>query len=275
MSEEDAYESNKDEDGKFVLRPSSISSFVNCNWQWYNVFVEGLITIPSARASIGTAIHKAAEVLWSDAIHTGKKDANMSKLVDAAVECYEEEHKKGLMYTGEEDEFSAQTEVINGTKAFVDDIVPFTDIPDAVETRLTLALDHCMVSSVSGTLDYLKKSTGIIADIKTSKRKPSPANHVLQQSTYKILAEANGIKVKQNLIQNVTLTKVPVGVIEEIPTSIPQTKYIINHMLDKLDLLQQDKASPETLFSGNPKYYLCSNIYCALYKTCPFVNGDK
>ena len=190
MSDTDeAYESNKDENGKFVIRPSSINSFVNCNFQWYNTFVLGTTTIPSARASIGTAIHKAAEVLWNDAIITGKKDVNLGKMSDAAIECYKEEHKKGLMYNEDEDETSAQVEVLRGTSCFVDDIVPFTDIPDAVETRLTVKLSHRLVSSVSGTLDYLKRSTGIIGDIKTSKRKPTIANHIIQQSTYKMLAE--------------------------------------------------------------------------------------
>lgn len=266
---------SKDEDGKFVIRPSSIGSFVNCNWQWYNTFVKGMVTIPSARASIGTAIHKGAEVLWNDAIKTGKVDDNLNKLNDAAIECYKEEHKKGLSYDEDEDEATAQLEVLKGVACFVGDIVPFTDIPDAVETRLTVKLDHHLVSSVSGTLDYLKKSTGTIADVKTSKRKPTVANHIIQQSTYKLLAEENGIKINNNLIHNVTLTKSPVGVIEEVPVQVPQAKFLINHLLDKLDILETGKVDPMALFSGNPKYYLCSNKYCALHKTCPFAQGDR
>ena len=274
MSDEEREESNKGDDGKFIIRPSSINSFVNCNYQWYKTFVEGIITIPSARASIGTAIHKAAEVLWSDAIHTKVKDANLSKLSDAAIECYKEEHKKGLMYNEDEDETTAQVEVLKGTATFISDIVPYTDIPTGVEERFTVNLDHKLVSAVSGTIDYIHKGQGIIADIKTSKRKPVASNYQIQQSTYKMLAEANGLKIKTNLIQGVVLTKTAVGVIDEIETDVPQAKYLINHILDKLDILDTGTVKPEHLFSGNPKYYLCSNKYCALHSTCPFAQGD-
>jgi len=73
-----------------TLRPSSIGSYVNCQWSYYNHMILGQNTIPSARAAIGTAVHKGAEVLWLDAMNTGEKDLNISKLVDAAIEEYKE-----------------------------------------------------------------------------------------------------------------------------------------------------------------------------------------
>jgi PD-(D/E)XK nuclease superfamily len=267
-------ESHKEE-GKIVIRPSSIDSFTNCAYQWYNVFILDKKTIPNARAAMGTAIHKAAEVLWTDAIKTKKKDANTNMLVQAALEEYKELDKGGLQYDEDENLNTAQLEIAAGTGAFIEDIVPFVDIPTAVEKRYTIKIDHPLVSSISGTVDYIKEDgEGIIADVKTSKRKPVNSNYTTQQSTYRLLAEAGGINVTENRIQAVVLTKSPYGTVEKIDTNVKQAKYLINNLLDTIELYNAQTVDPKTLFRGNPKYYLCSNKYCSLYSTCPFVNGD-
>lgn len=262
---------------KIIIRPSSVSSFVNCSWQWYNTFVLGQTTIPGARAAIGTGIHKGAEVLWGNAIKSGKVDKNLTMLNDAAIEAFDEEAKKAegkLSYDKDENANTARLEIVKGVKAFVEDIVPFTDIPDAVESRFTIKIEHDMVEAVSGTVDYLHKSTGTIADIKTSKRTPVAANYDIQQSIYKMLAESEGVKVVRNLIQGVVLTKEAKGAILELETKVPMAKYLVNNILDSLDALKTGMVDPKVIFRGNPKYYLCDDRYCSLRKTCPFAKGE-
>lgn len=261
---------------KVVIRPSSVSGFVNCSWQWYNTFILGKTTIPGARAAIGTGIHKAAEILWTEAIaNNGKIDSNLTKLNDAGVEAFDEEAKKSpLAYDAGENANTARVEIVKGIKAFVGDIVPFTSVPDAVETRVTVEVDHPVVSAVSGTIDYLHKREETIGDIKTSKRTPSAANYDIQQSIYKFLAEKNNIKVSRNVIQGVVLTQNPKGTILELQPKVGMAKYLVNNMLDALEALHTGKIAPEVLFRGNPKYYLCDDRYCAMRKTCPFANGD-
>jgi len=238
------------------------------------VFLLGEKTIPGARAAIGTAVHAAAEVMWTDAILTKKKDSNRTKLKDAAVAEFQEIDKQGLNYDLGEDINTAESTICDGVDAFVDDIVPFTDIPNFVEQRFTINIDHNVIKAISGTVDYISKD--VLADVKTSKRKPVPQSFTTQQSIYKMLAEENGHPTKHSMIQGIVLKKQPQGHILELEPNIPRAKYLINSMLDVLDVYYEDKIDPEILFRGNPKYYLCSSKYCKLYNDgCPFVNGGE
>jgi len=253
-----------------TIRPSSVDNFYQCAYQWGKVFLEGATSIPGARAAIGTSIHSAVETMWQDAIDTGSKDPNLSKMTDAAMESWKEEAQKGIRFDDGENDNTAAVEIVRGTQAFIDDIVEFTPIPNAVEQRFSVAIAHTLVSRISGTVDYISNDT--IADVKTSKRKPSVANYTTQQSIYKYLAQANGIDVKTNLIQGVVLRKSSAdGLVLTQPTDVPQAKALINNLLDTLDVIVQDVAPIETILRGNPKYYLCQEKYCSLYNDCPFV----
>lgn len=256
-----------------LIRPSSVDNFFQCSYQWGKVFLEGVTSIPNSRAAIGTSIHAGVEQMWKDAIQTGKKDPNLGAMTDAAMEAWKEEKQKGLQFDYSEDDGSCSVEIVNGIEAFNEDIVPFTSIPKAVEEFYEVPIDHVLVSGLGGTVDYITDTT--IADVKTSKRKPTVANYKTQQSIYKYLAVANGVDVKHNLIQSVVLKKQPEGAILSLEPDVDQAKHLINTMLDTLDLIAKDVAPAETILRGNPKYYLCSEKYCALYNNCPFVKGEK
>lgn len=255
-----------------LIRPSAVDTFYQCAYQWGKVFLEGVTSIPNSRAAIGTSIHAAAEQMWNESIKSGKKEPNLGAMTDAAMEAWKEEKQKGLQFDEGENEGACTVEIISGTEAFIEDIVPFANIPKAVEKFYEVKLDHSLVSGLGGTVDYIDDNT--IADIKTSKRKPTTANYKTQQSIYTYLAQANGIDVKHNLIHSVVLKKQPEGAILGMETDVAQAKSLVNHMLDTLDLIAKDVAPAEVILRGNPKYYLCSEKYCALYNNCPFVKGD-
>lgn len=254
---------------EIVLRPSSLDGSMQCGFQWAKVFLEGVNTIPSARAAIGTGIHKGIEVMWEEAIAANSKDANLDMMHDAAIEAFKEETKKGMQYDDGENANTAEREIINGTNAWVDDLLPFLSIPEGVEKRFTIPIsDHPIVSAVSGTVDYI--GDGCVDDVKTSKKKPSVANYITQQSIYRMLAEANGYKVKHNRIQGVALLKSKVDCyLLDLEPNIDQAKYIVNSLLDKIRVAVADIAPIETIFSCNTKYYLCSPKYCSLHGSCP------
>jgi hypothetical protein len=255
-----------------TIRPSSVDNFYQCAYQWGKVFLEGVTTIPGARAAIGTAIHRSAEVYWNEAIETGTVDDNLSKLTDAAMESWKEEAKKGIRFDDGENENTAASEIIKGTQTFVDDIAPYAQIPDAVEQRFSVDIHHPLVKRVSGTVDYISKHT--IADLKTSKRKPSPPNYTTQQSIYKYLAVANGHDIRHNLIHGVVLKAKPEGMILPMEPKVEQAKALVNGLLDTLDVIHQDIVPIETILRPNPKYYLCSPKYCSLYGNgCPATSG--
>lgn len=257
------------------IRPSAVSGFYNCAYQWGKTFLEGVSSIPNARAAIGTSIHKGAETFWRDAMESGKKDANLSALTDAAMEAWKEETHDGVQFDDGENDKTAAVEIIKGTEAFVTDIAEFTPIPDFVEHFMKIDIAHPLVKEIGGTIDYGSKHQQMIADLKTSRRKPTVSNYEVQQSIYKIIAKANNFDVQHNTIQSVVLAKKEVsGSVLSLQTNEDKAKYLINHMLDVLEIVAEDKIPAHHLLRGNPGYYLCSPKYCAHYATCPFVNGD-
>ena len=253
------------------IRPSAIDGFFGCSYQWGKTFLEGINTIPSSRAAIGTSIHAAAEFMWSESIDKKDKVVNLSAMTDAAMDAWKDQSSDGMNYNDGETAGTCAAEILNGTEAFIEDIVPFSDIPVAVEQFFKIDIDHVLIKELGGTVDYITKDT--IADLKTSKRKPAVQNHSTQQSVYKMLAQANGVDVQHNLIQAVVLKKTSEGMILPMEPNVPQAKGLINSMLDTLDLVMKDVAPIETILRGNPKYMFCSNKYCALYNDCPFVQG--
>lgn len=255
-----------------TIRPSSIDTSMQCGYQWAKVFLEGVVTIPSSRAAIGTGIHAGAEKFWTEAMASSVKDPNLDMMTDAGIEAFREELQKGMKFDDGEDKNTCEKEIVAGTQAFIDDIVPFLDIPTGVEQRFTIPIaGHPIVKEISGTVDYIVP--GMIDDIKTSKKTPVASGYVIQQSTYKILAEANGHKITRNRIQGVVLTKQPKGTILELETNVEQAKYFINKLLDKIEYAAKDIVPIDALFSCNTKYYLCSKKYCSLHGSCPATKG--
>ena len=265
------------ENTELIIRPSAVDSFFSCSYQWGKTFLEGMTTIPNARAAIGTSIHAAAEVMWSDAIQTGKVDTNMTKLNDAAIDAWQKETEEGVQFDDGENNATAIATIMDGTEAFVEDLVKpgFIRIPAAVEQRYTVDIDHQIVKGISGTVDYI--GHGIIADIKTSKRKPSLPSYVTQQSIYKYLAQANGVEVNTSEIHGVVLKKASEAMSLDMTNliNVEQAKKNVNMILDVLDVLAEDKIAPELVLRPNPKHYLCSEKYCALYGKCPATSENK
>lgn len=259
---------------KIIIRPSSLGTFVSCQRQWYETFILGNKTIPNARAAIGTGVHAGAEVMWREAMQSKKKKPNLTAMLDASMDAYNATVKEAdgeMTYDEGANDDTCRATIRKGVQAYVDDITPFVDIPTAVETRFTVEVDHPMVESVSGTVDYLRGDT--LADIKTSKKKIVPQSHVLQQSTYAMLVQASGQPVNNTLIQGVVFTsKETTGSISRLDANIAQAEYILNMMLKKLEALHKG-VDPDLLFTGNPKNYLCSEKYCSQFFTCPYTTG--
>ncbi len=255
------------------LRPSAIDSFFGCAFQWGKHFLEGESSIPNDRAAIGTGIHAGAELLWKESMSAGSKVINLSAMDDAAIEAYKEEEQKGLELAEGITRDDNIREIRAGNEAFAEDIVPYAQIPTAVESFLKVDIDHALVSELGGTVDYMTPT--IIADLKTSKRKPTVSNYVTQQSIYTYLAIANGYDIKHNLIQSVVLKKVPEGMVLPMEPEVDQVKQLVNIMLDTLDVVHKDIIPIETVLRPNPKYMFCSEKFCKFYGQCPATNARK
>lgn len=259
---------------KIMIHPSSLDTWVQCPQQWYRVFILGGISIPNSRAAIGTAIHRGVEEGWKDSIKAKTKIWAKSSMADAAVEAFSEEEKKGLQYDSGETQGTCIKEVITGLDTFVEDIAPFVVMPTHVERHFIIRFDgHPIVEGISATIDYLEENMGILADLKTGKRKHNVANSSTQQSVYKLVAEENKIPIRISNVQSVVLKAKPEGHVMDAQINIPKAKAIVNTLLDTTEILQKDVIDPNLLFRGNPKYYLCSPKYCAFYNSCKFVGN--
>ena len=254
------------------IRPSAVETFYGCAYQWGKTFLEGSSSIPNSRAAIGTAIHAGVEAMWNEAISSGKKEPNVSMMSDAAIDAWKEETHDGIQFGTNETEEGCKLEIIKGTQAFVEDIVPFTAIPSATEEFYKVDIDNPIVAELGGTVDYITNDT--IADVKTSKRSKGAEGYSVQQSLYTYLAKANGVPVKNNLIQQVVLKKQPEGSILTLEPDEEQAKYLVNGILDTMELIAKDVAPIETLLRPNPKYMFCSDKFCAHHSTCPAVKGN-
>lgn len=257
---------------KITIRPSSLVNFVSCSQQWYRRHILGEPMVNNVKAVIGTGVHKAVEVMWQEAIKTNDKTKpNRTFMLDAGIEKFDDEVKKTDVDFLDLDADTARSRIIDGVNCFVEDILPFTPIPLKTEQRFTVKLDNPFADKLSGTVDYISSDT--IADIKTSGRKISAQSHVLQQSAYKYLAEQTGHTVKTTCIQGIVLNETKTsGCISKLEPNVPQMKFIVNNLLKRLNALDKG-IDPDLLFPGNPKHYLCSDIYCSYRKTCRFVNG--
>lgn len=259
---------------KIRLRPSSISSFVSCPKQWYEVFINKKISIPSARAALGTGIHKSVEAMWLESMDKKEKIANKSMMIDAGIQSYQEECKEFTADSYDDHLASnniAEFLIRQGVDAFVQDVLPFTPIPELVEKTFVHPIDHPFIKEIGGTVDYYRDGT--IADIKTSKRRITPTSYTFQQSAYNYILEKNGLDIKTNLIQGVVILKSGVsGSINSLEPKREQVRVLMDNLLKRLRLVWEG-ADPDLIFPGNPLHYLCSPKYCAMHSTCKFVNG--
>lgn len=262
------------EQSKIILRPSSLDNWVQCPQQWYRVFILGGTSIPNSRAAIGTGIHKGVEEGWKDSIKAKTKIFSKGSMADAAVHAFEEEEQKGLVYDSGESKNTCIKEMIIGLDTFTEDIAPWVVMPTKVEQYYEVEITgHSIVGGIGGTVDYVEENKGIIADLKTGKRKHDVSHSSTQQSIYKFVVEENGIPVRINNIQSVVLKAKPEGHVMDAQINLPKAKAIVNTLLDTLDVLEKDIVDPNILFRGNPKYWLCSPKYCAFYNECKFVGN--
>ena len=257
---------------KMIIRPSSVDTFLQCPQQWKRVFIDGESSIPGARAALGTAVHRAAETMWTESIAANEKITNIGAMTDAAMEAFREEEQKGLVYDEGDNKKSIESLIKEGTNVYVDDIAAYVPIPEAVEKRYTVEIhNHPMVEAVSGTVDY--DGALDLADLKTTKRKATPANYEIQQSIYRYLREANGNPAMGSQIHNITFKKESEGIIMPAVIDIDLAKASVNALLDTLSTYAEGTVNPDILFRGNPKYYLCDAKYCAFYNSCKFRKG--
>lgn len=261
-------------EGKYIIRPSSIQQYIACPHQWALVHLMENPQKPAAAANAGTSVHAAAELGYIDKIKTGELPP-VSFLTDCAVETWQKtveaaEEKGGLDYNKGEDYQTYEDDIVQGVETYYEQTMPHIT-PKAVETRYTVALDHEVMESISGTLD-IDLDRGL-ADIKFTKRKTTASKHLLQQSTYAFLKQQNGEECNFAELHNIVRKK-DVDMVG-IPLKVDYARFWINHILDTTEKFLETR-DPSIFRGTNPNaYYLCSPQYCGYWNKCQYVKELK
>lgn len=255
-------------EGKLILRPSSIQQFLGCPSQWFRSSLLGDFQRPAAAAQAGTALHKGAEEGYRDKIKTGELPP-ISFLTDVVAEEWKKLNEEVDLEFGKDESYHTyEKDLIHGMKEYYKELMPETN-PIDVEKRYTVQLDHPVFESVSGSLDIVL-DRGIV-DLKHTKKKTNASKYVLQQSTYTFLRQANGEVCNFNEIHNVIRGK---GVERlALAPKVDYARYVINQILDATE--QFLETGDQSLFRGTNShaYFLCSPEWCGYWGVCPHVEG--
>ena len=259
----------------FVLRPSSLPTLLNCPKRWYEEFLsQHTPTAHPSAAAVGTAVHKAAETYWRLCIKSGEKLPFDTQLMThiAQKEFESIEADPGLNWMADHTMTVAMEQIAIGVDAYAKSIVPTTEVPLAVETRVEKKIDHPVISAISGTIDSIYPNRIVDIKCRMGKRKKNTSEFTLQQSVYVMLARHAGYDIKESCIHQLLLES---GVVhnEECFINIPKVEYIISNLLERLAAVK-DGLSPDIAFSGNSNQYLCNKKWCPYWSGCRFARGS-
>lgn len=244
------------------IRPSSIGTFLDCSVKFNFNSIEKL-QVPKALAlAFGIAIHKPLEVNYRQKITT-KQDITTEQMVDEFDKAFETETE-----TVEQEQYQEES------KGTVKDIGvrlikqyhalhSLKIQPTIVEQRLEAeieGLDNDVTIILTGQLDLVDNQKRLI-DHKTTKRAPSEVSqsYVLQQTSYRLLAEVHGIEIAQNNIDyliKTTLPKIQRFRVETDPD------FLNNILAVLINSVKNDVYVP------NRNSMLCSRRYCSYWREC-------
>lgn len=256
------------EEGKLIMRPSSLQQFLGCPSQWFRSSLLNDFQRPAAAANAGTALHKGAEEGYKAKIKTGELPP-VSFLTDVVAEEWRKINDETELEFGKNESYDTyEKDLIHGIKEYYKELMPNTN-PIAVEKRYTVAIEHPIFESVSGTVDIVL-DRGIV-DLKHTNSKTNAAKYVLQQSTYTFLRQANDEVCNFNEIHNVVRGKNAERL--ALAPKVDYARYIINQVLDLTERFWE--TEDPSLFRGTNTYayFLCSPQWCGYWSKCPHVEG--
>ena len=253
------------------IRPSGVSNFMACPKKWAAQTLMGYKGWGSFATVRGTGVHAGAEQIWTESIAKGEKVINTTQAQDAAVQsvekAFEEEDIRLDKNDFAETKDNAKDNAAEGAAIYCD-MAQEIEIPKFVEHNMSIDLGDNI--TVRGTADFIGHN-GIVEDIKTSTKKPSPTQYAAQLGVYARLAELNGIKadLENSRIQGVAFLKSKTqGHLLPFKLNMTLTSYLINTLKERTILARQNPLEIDLLFPANPSSYLCNPKYCAYWDDC-------
>ncbi len=252
-----------------TIRPSSIGTFLDCSLKFRFDRIDKIQTPKALALAFGTAIHRPLEVNYKQKLQT-EKDITTEQMVDEFSAAFEIETKEVEAREFLSESKGAVKDVgVRLIKQYHTIISPKVQ-PAYVEERLEAqidGLDDEISITLSGQIDLVDNRKRLI-DHKTTKRSPSEVSqsYVLQQTSYRLLAEAHNIEIEQNHIDYL------------IKTSLPQIKrFAVETDPDFLNniLAVMVQSIKKEIFVPNRNSMLCSRKYCSYWNECEKKFGGR
>ena len=283
--------------GKLVLRPSSIDSFIRCNYSFYKQQLLGEYGAPNSASQVGTALHAVMEDVILAKLDPTLEDYSIDDMQRAGVKHWRELNEKAdIMYHGDQTYQSMADDLYAGVLGLEQALSCIG--ATAAEGRYSVKIDgHPLFGAMSGSLDVEEGSD--VVDLKfTGKKKSKVDDYILQQSTYVWLKQINGQDAKKFSILNVIRpTKAKKAKAEKDGTevvadwhimegkpNIPYVQHWVDIILTKTERYANFEGTAEETadfaeleFQGTSpsNSFLCNSTWCSHWDTCPHVKAIR
>jgi hypothetical protein len=274
-----------------IIRASSLSSYPDCNRRgaarlfWREITAAGFRlrhTPRSIGAAIGTAVHKAAEVLLTEKAASGVLPP-ASVATDAALDELHAQLGQGdIAYDGPTlNRNEATRQAISMTRIYRSVVAPKVE-PILVEERLEADVAPGIV--LSGQSDVVAREPGAVRDLKTGVRRP--ASVVPQLGAYSLLSRSHGLDITRALIDFIQRVRParpqpdPLSSSLEVAQAETAATNILRHIEGDLatfrhgDPVRRILPGDPWAFQANPASILCSPKYCSAFGTAFCREGD-
>jgi hypothetical protein len=274
-----------------IIRASALLSYPDCNRRsaarLFRPEIEAagyrLRHIPrSIGAAIGTAVHKAAQVLLGEKAASGVLPP--ASVGDAALDELHVQLGQGdiaydASFTLNRNEATRQT--VGMTQIYRSVVAPKVE-PILVEERLEAEVAPGLV--LSGHADVVAREPGAVRDLKTGVRRPRSV--APQLGAYSLLSRSHGLDITRALIDFIQRVRParpqpdPLSSSLEVAQAETAATNILRHIEGDLatfrhgDPVRRILPGDPWAFQANPASVLCSPKYCSAFGTEFCREGD-
>lgn len=264
---------------KITIRPSGIKGFFDCSYRWYMETIKSPQRRVGVAAHLGTGIHKAAEVFYTESI----KEQRWTKIRDDFKSAGLDEFRKKIKEEEPSDIKEVKIDEVEKTLLDCSDNyirkaeeLMKGHLPLTVEKTYTVLVNSPVVEEVKGTLDIVGED--YVGDIKTMNKWKSPKEYILQQMVYAWLRSKRGEAVEDLKIHRVNV-KTKGSDVQSILEDLENPFIKMEALVSKAEFLLTSmiktcesffKTGDEVVFKGNPSSLICSPKYCNYWMGCPY-----
>jgi hypothetical protein len=268
-----------------IIRASALSSWPDCNRRGAARLFRSEIEAAGYRlrhiprgigAAIGTAVHKAAQVLLGEKAASGVLPP-ASVATDAALDELHAQLGTGeiaydVSFTLNRNEATRQA--ISMTHIYRSVVAPKVE-PILVEERLEAEVAPGLV--LSGHADVVAREPGAVRDLKTGVRRP--ASVAPQLGAYSLLSRSHGLDITRALIDFIQRVRParpqpdPLSSSLEVAQAETAATNILRHIEGDLATFRHGDPARQILpgdpwaFQANPASVLCGEKYCPCWGT--------